>query len=152
MADMLLTIALGCQRRQKSAPKGLPEIGLSLTQLASLHVAADAPVEAPLRLPSCVAPWDPPTPPVALLLDSGLCWQGDRGSVMCGICPPPHVLPAKQVTLPGATEAATGTHASSYDACRHPVSVLTARQQQMYFSSRSLVQAGPVVSMFATHL
>ena len=50
MADMLLTTTLGCQRRQKATPKSLPESGLSLVQVASLHIAAVAPVDSPCAL------------------------------------------------------------------------------------------------------
>ena len=49
-AGMLLTTTLGCQRRQKAAPKRLPEVGLSLVQMASLHKAVVAPVNSTFAL------------------------------------------------------------------------------------------------------
>ena len=48
---MLLITTLGCQRRQKSAPKRLPEVGLSLVRLTSVHIAlVVAPVDSTFAL------------------------------------------------------------------------------------------------------
>ena len=49
-AEVLPTSTLGCQRRQKVAPKRLPKGGLSLVQLTSLHSAAVAPVSSTFAL------------------------------------------------------------------------------------------------------
>ena len=134
-ASMLLTTTLGCQRRQKATPKRLLEVGLSLVQLTSLHVAAVAPVDSPSALAKLCGTMGPTNTPCCTTAEfRTLLARRQRECSVWHLSTLTSAL-SKTVTLAGAAEGATGTIASSYDACRHPVSGLTARQQQMYFSS-----------------
>ena len=54
---MLLTGTLGRQGRQKAAPERLPEVGLSLVQLTSLHIAAVAPFNGTFALAVLAELW-----------------------------------------------------------------------------------------------
>ena len=56
-AEMLFTSTLGCQRRQKATPKRLPEVGLSLVQLTSVHIAAAAPINSDFALALLTELW-----------------------------------------------------------------------------------------------
>ena len=78
-ADMLLSTTLGCQRRQKATPKRLPEVGLSLVQLTSVHIAAAAPVSSSSALVLLAELWCTVGPADRLCWTTSTFWTSFAG-------------------------------------------------------------------------